>query len=715
MYLILELSAVFNAICALICGGTVWLKRDRTPVNKRFITLCGIILAWSAFYFFPLVSSSQSLSGWSFFLFHIPLIFFPVVNLHFICSSLKLSDKYRNLLHFGYAFAWVALFFHLFTPHFIAGVQAHEIYSYWYQPGLFYHVWVIGWTLQLLYGLWLLTRSYFYSKGIIQAKTKYLLLGSLVTFIFASSNFLPTYGVALPPLLNLLSATQLIVFSYSVQSHHYFHLNVKILQILRKLLFLFIASSVGYYLYYNVYYLFNVVSKNHFHWLNQPEAIGVAGFFLMLKVLHYFEPFRRLFQVGSYEKLKQSIEIFIHSNEIYEDINEMNSDLKELFTDLNYISEVQVLADKKQTQKRLPFTYKHMKKRVGTINRQEIVFAAQNQLDYDQDLLEELVKEKIVLVFPLIINFEIIGLFVVGEKSYQSFYAREEADYFAILSKHLSLKLSLIFYNKNLQDQVAKKTKSLREKTRQLKTSYRKLQELDKAKDSFLAITSHELRTPMTVIKGYADFLMKENFGPLNEQQKKFIGKITNNTEQLLHLVNDILDISKLEAGKMEFHNLSIRVKPFMKEITQMFQVEAQNKNINLQLKYKPRKNYEVNHDPESLKMIFNNLIGNALKFTNENGEISVVVHGEKKKGSLRFSVEDNGIGIAKEQQSELFQKFKQIGNYLQKTYTGTGLGLSIVKKIITRLEGDIWVESDTDKGSKFIFDIPFNHELQPH
>jgi signal transduction histidine kinase len=237
-----------------------------------------------------------------------------------------------------------------------------------------------------------------------------------------------------------------------------------------------------------------------------------------------------------------------------------------------------------------------------------------------------------------------------------------------------------------------------------LKESYKNLKKLDKVKDSFLSVASHELRTPMTIIKGYSDFLLSGKFGKLNKQQKDFQQRISRNTENLLTLVGDILDLSKLEAGRLDFSFSEINLKTTLQEILADFKIICKEKNIKLTLDLKAKNSFQT--DIEKFKRILDNLLGNAVKFTPVNGNISVYVRNQDDN-FLRLEVRDTGIGIPKNQQKLIFEKFCQVDGYLQKKYTGTGLGLSIVKKIIELLNGKIWVESIIGKGSNFIFLMP--------
>ncbi|MCK5472383.1 HAMP domain-containing histidine kinase, partial [Candidatus Gracilibacteria bacterium] len=302
-------------------------------------------------------------------------------------------------------------------------------------------------------------------------------------------------------------------------------------------------------------------------------------------------------------------------------------------------------------------------------------------------------------------NEKLVGFFFLGHKPHQKTYLHKELHILKAVAAHISLSLKISSYNADLQREVARKTKQLRAKSQKLHCSYQKLQELDHAKDSFFAVTSHDLRTPMTIIKGYNDFLISEKFGRLNAKQRDFLERIHSGSENILSLINSILEIGKLEAGRMEFNFKKTKLLPMLENIVKDFKVKCAEKSIKLLFENPGNSNPEIVTDEDKIKRITMNLLGNAFKFTPENGRITIRLTYEEK--FLKFEIIDNGIGVAKKDQKMIFERFSQVQNFLQKSYQGTGLGLSIVKGIVNKLGGRVWVESELSHGSNFIFTLP--------
>jgi len=225
--------------------------------------------------------------------------------------------------------------------------------------------------------------------------------------------------------------------------------------------------------------------------------------------------------------------------------------------------------------------------------------------------------------------------------------------------------------------------------------------ELDKLKDDFLHSITHDLRNPMTSIRGFIRFLYDGVAGPINEQQKKMLETMDRASFKLLNMINDILDLAKLEAGRMELNIEKTDLIKLITSVLELLQPQYTRKNIKMTF-IPPKDEIVINADSKLLERVYINLIGNAIKFTPEEGKITVGI--EDYDNKILSYVQDTGEGIPKEYLDKIFEKFGQVKN---KAKGGTGLGLTICKYIIEAHNGKIWVESELGKGSKFIFELP--------
>jgi signal transduction histidine kinase/ABC-type amino acid transport substrate-binding protein len=266
--------------------------------------------------------------------------------------------------------------------------------------------------------------------------------------------------------------------------------------------------------------------------------------------------------------------------------------------------------------------------------------------------------------------------------------------------KQMERKLDL--YRKHLEDLVESRTHDLKIKASELEAANRKLKEADELKSIFLASMSHELRTPLNSIIGFTGILLMGMVGELTNEQKKQLEIIKNSSNHLLDLINDILDISKIEAGKAEISLSRFSVSDLATEIVQSLQPKAAEKGLKM---ISEVENIEMVSDYRRLKQIIINLLSNAIKFTAE-GEVKISIKNTNNE-KVNIVVQDSGCGISSEDIKRLFEPFQQLDRSLTKKQDGTGLGLHLTKKILTMLKGDIEVESEIGKGSSFKVNIP--------
>ena len=224
-----------------------------------------------------------------------------------------------------------------------------------------------------------------------------------------------------------------------------------------------------------------------------------------------------------------------------------------------------------------------------------------------------------------------------------------------------------------------------------------------RAKSDFLANMSHELRTPLNAIIGFAEILRDELVGPVNDEQKECVNDIRLSGQHLLEMINDILDLSKIEAGKMFLHLEEFAIVDAIEEVNAIINALARKKDIELKLTYQQSPTIEA--DRVKVKQIFYNLLSNAVKFTPEGGKVTT--HLKVKSTTLHVKVIDTGIGIAEEDQMKLFAPFTQIDTSKSRRYGGTGLGLAVTQRLIELHGGEIRVTSEEGNGSTFSFTMP--------
>lgn len=234
--------------------------------------------------------------------------------------------------------------------------------------------------------------------------------------------------------------------------------------------------------------------------------------------------------------------------------------------------------------------------------------------------------------------------------------------------------------------------------------------EIEKLKSDFVANVTHELRTPLIAIEKSISLLVSKTAGPISQDQEQFLSIAERNLKRLTLLINDLLDLSKIEAGKMELKREPISIEKIINESIESFAAWAKTKSIKIE-KIIQDGTLEVNVDRDRINQVLVNLIGNAIKFTPPNGKITVEAILRKENEEIEVSVQDTGIGISKEELPKIFDKFYQSARGASHEISGTGIGLSIAKEIIELHGGKIWAESDEGQGAKFIFTLPLKNK----
>lgn len=331
---------------------------------------------------------------------------------------------------------------------------------------------------------------------------------------------------------------------------------------------------------------------------------------------------------------------------------------------------------------------------------------------FDCYLIDEF-KTQDRLIIPINFQNHLYGMIcIVLPKNYK-LYLKEQniletlAEDFAyalfnleIRHEHAKVREEISTYYQKIEDQNAE----LQEKNRQLEIANKRARESDILKNSFLGIVSHELRTPLNGILGFSQLL--KNVNPASEKIDGYVDVIHSSGIQLLQVVNNILDISKIEANQLKLHEENFKLNSIFDDVylTNQYLISKLD-DVKFEINSQFESNIVIRSDQEKLKQILNVLVHNALKFTNKGTiEMGCTRTG---KGKILLYVKDTGIGIEREKSDVIFQMFRQSDESRTRRYGGTGLGLSIAKGLVNFLNGKIWFESEVDTGSLFYFIVP--------
>ncbi len=268
-------------------------------------------------------------------------------------------------------------------------------------------------------------------------------------------------------------------------------------------------------------------------------------------------------------------------------------------------------------------------------------------------------------------------------------------------------KKSLESLNQMLEQKVIERTEALERMNRELEKA-------NELKGRFIANMSHELRTPLNSIIGFSEILLEETFGKLNDDQMRYVRNIQNSGKHLLELINNVLDLSKIDSGRYELQYETFFVEDVINEVVETMKPMAESKSLNIVINIDPEID-TLTADRVKVKQILYNLLSNAIKFTPEGGSVSVSAHRDRinDEEAVRFAVKDTGVGIPPDDLDRIFDEFEQIDTSLSRQYGGVGLGLTLTKRLVELHGGSISVESTLGKGSTFYFTLPVAREVK--
>jgi len=358
------------------------------------------------------------------------------------------------------------------------------------------------------------------------------------------------------------------------------------------------------------------------------------------------------------------------------------------------------------------FIIAHLEKDAGLILalREGHTFSSVNSPKQRKEQIVQFFGVEHFVLAPVLAQKGIVGIIFVGNRSDASAVTEGDEELISILANQIGQSLE----NTQLFEQVYRSSQILeskvQERTKQLASALEEVQKISKNKSEFISSVSHELRTPLTSIKGYASLLIAGKVGAIPEDVKKRLEKINLHSDNLVKLINDLLDIARIESGRAEMHFEKRSIKSIVEVVHDLLTPQIKEKNI----QWKPDMIEgipEMLVDPNQIERVFINLISNAIKFTPENGTISVKI--EYDKNEMKISISDTGIGISEEDIPKLFNEFYRVNNTLNQSLKGSGLGLALVKRIIEAHGGIITITSKVTKGTTVQFTLPLQKDIK--
>jgi signal transduction histidine kinase len=322
-----------------------------------------------------------------------------------------------------------------------------------------------------------------------------------------------------------------------------------------------------------------------------------------------------------------------------------------------------------------------------------------------QETLEMLVGFKVAVLVPLNIRDETLGLLVLGPKETRDMYNDEDLKTLGVIASQAAIAIK----NAQLYEETKKFSQTLQKEverqTAELQKAYADLKVLDKAKTEFISMASHQLRTPLSSIKGYISMLLEGSYGKIGGRARGKLENVFESNERLIRIVNDLLDISRIELGKMELEKAPAQMEDLIQSCCEEMKINAEKKGLEFTFKKPEKPLPKIAIDSLKIRQVILNLIDNAIRYTQE-GKIEIGI--KKTDSGIQLSVEDTGEGLTPKEQKDIFEGFTRGSAGLAHFIEGAGLGLYTAKKFLQLHRGKIWVESrGKGKGSTFFVELP--------
>lgn len=737
----------FSALLVFGVGLYVYLKSREDIAHKTFGLFYLSISMWLFGFFMIFISKTEASALFWIRFAWAGVIFIPTFFYHFTIVFLKKKDRAaHNVINYALSLFWLTTLF--LGDGFINGTY-HYFWGYYGKAGFFQPPFLVFFIVTFGMGLRYWRNGYkeIAEKSFIEySRRKYVFIMVSIGLV-GSLDFLPNYGVELYPFAALPVAIALAIISYAIVKHQLMDIQTVFHKtVMWAAMSSFIVLPIGGVFYFG---------HDWIRGLN-PLQLSIVVAVVMLLLIPYIKIVQphidHLFQRRKHD-LQKILRDFIHEIEALKGLDELVNKLQATILSVQYPERVSIILFDVKSDMRKPFRVSGLPEVFSAERHENFLrwLERSNELA-ELDLIEvdphhAEIKEPArsyfsevqgKLAVPLTHDGKLLGVINLGQKKNLKPYTGLDLDFLS----SLKVEASIAFSNSLLYDDVSKmslelkqwaaelerkveeRTKELAESKQEVEKAYTKLKELDAIKTQFFANVSHELRTPLTLVLAPLESMLKGELGELPKSQAGHVQIMYQNSLRLLKMINNLLDLAKIDAGKMQLTLDQVNLAEFIKGIIASVSPMAEKKQIRLTFTNGDRLP-ELVCDKEKIERVLLNLIFNSLKFTDPGGSVTVqcgkarpedgnarLPDGQGQGARILVSVTDTGIGFPKEFQDKIFERFSQVDASASRKYEGSGIGLSLAKELVELHNGRIWAESEPGKGTVMTFTLPM--DLKP-
>lgn len=710
--------------------GLVVLFKSRSKKIGRLFFLMALVTAWWQASWFILFNINKNLIfaelmvrvGY-FGIIFIPIIFFNFFVVY-LQSMLELKSKRLDfsILVISYLLALFFVFELCFSNNFI---DSYYIFSWGYYPkaGPLHIYYLIMLVLLAVRMLIVLLRAFMNTRLISDSKhsqIKYFLIAQIF-YNFASIDFVTNYGVNVYPFGFIFVLIFLFIIGYSIVSYRLMDVKL-VLRSYSVYLTSLILTLVPAFLFKYLVSIFLPTTNYFIDFIIIVLALAIFPYFKD-KVYRFANKyfFSSLYDANEViARFSKNLSSTLESDRINKAIEDalagalhpkalalFDYDDKTKLFNVKFNSGLKLASNSLEVGKNV---LQKIFSSSGVVILEDLINGANKPNTWIKDFRGKL---GIEIVVPLLIKDKLVGFLALGAKESGDAYNSEDVQFLSVIGTQLAMSLenSWLYeearqFNVKLQKEVEKATKDLVQANVELK-------KLDEAKSEFISIASHQLRTPLTVIKGYVSMMIDGDFGEINLTVDENLHKVYESNERLIRLVEDLLNVSRIESGRLQFNYEPSTLTEVVDSVMEEMQGPASKKKLYLEYKKPTAALPSQLLDKDKLRQVIINMIDNAIKYT-KTGGVTVKIDLTDDKKAVNFCVSDTGMGIRAEDLPNLFKKFSRgTGTSLIHT-EGTGLGLYVGRMMVEAHQGKIWAESTGEgRGSKFCFSLPLGIKLE--
>jgi len=707
-----SILALISAIFVFGLGLFVFFKNKKARINQVFALMSLAVTVW-LFGTFEMLNagSDQAAIFWDRFI-YAGVVFVPALMYHFSLIFTKAKPP-KKLLTLSYISSFIFLILSR-TDYFVSDVFRYT-WGVHTQARLFHHIFLIDFFFFLFLTLKNFYRYYINKAltGLGKTQAKYVFLAFLILIIVGSTAYAPAYKIGIYPFSFGSGLVFAIVLAYAIVAHRL--MDIKLVArrstvYLSSILVIIIPAAAILYFIDRLYPQSTIAASLAALILGVSVFPAIRNFFYRLANKYFFSSLYDSGKVISSltDKLRSTLEPYkiyyfiadalkgaFHSKAVgLLTFNEKSDDYLVQYNDGFNLAGQQKFPNDRALQAK---------------------FARQNKVMVVEEIKKEMVGDSAVtiemltslgveILAPLNVKDKTIGLIALGAKESRDMYNDEDLRVLETVGAQAAISIENALLYEETKNFTIKLKQEVEKATAELRAANEELKKLDQAKSDFISIASHQLRTPLSSIKGFVSMMLEGTYGEAQGQLRQKLEDVYDSNERLIKLVDALLDLSHMEGGKMEFNFTKVNFSEMLASVVEELKVQAEKKKLKFEFA-KPKESYFVRADEQKLRQVVLNLIDNAIKYT-EKGEVEVWLG--RTDGFVEFSVKDTGLGMTQEEIANLFQKFVRGPNAPRLHAEGAGIGLYVAKLLMEAHKGQVRAESaGENKGSTFFVKLP--------